>query len=255
MSKAVEVYPVAAQRSKKAARKKARKEPKRINDILLGPLERPALAWLAAHMPAWVVPDVLTAIGCLAAVVVAAGYWLSNFHPAFLWLASFGFLLNWFGDSLDGTLARYRKIERPRYGFFIDHTVDALNTTLIILGMGLSPYLKFELASMALIGYLLLSILVYINTYVNGVFKITFSRLGPTEARAIAILVNTLVFFFGDIVLPLPVIGELSLFNAAVMVSIFLMFLFYVVSTIHEARELAEAERPPQAPRGLKNRI
>ncbi len=186
MSKAIEVYSVTARRSKKVAKKKARKEAKRINDILLGPLERPALAWLAARMPSWVVPDVLTAIGCLAAVVVAAGYWLTNFHPAFLWLASFGLLLNWFGDSLDGTLARYRKIERPRYGFYIDHAVDALNTVLIILGIGLSPYLKFELASMALIGYLLLSILVYLNTHVSGVFKITFSRLGPTEARRLS---------------------------------------------------------------------
>ncbi len=248
MSKAIEVYSVTARRSKKVAKKKARKEAKRINDILLGPLERPALAWLAARMPAWVVPDVLTAIGCLAAVVVAAGYWLTNFHPAFLWLASFGLLLNWFGDSLDGTLARYRKIERPRYGFYIDHAVDALNTVLIILGIGLSPYLKFELASMALIGYLLLSILVYLNTHVSGVFKITFSRLGPTEARAIVILVNTLVFFFGDVVLQVPVIGELSLFNVAVVILTLVMFFFYVVSTVQGARELAEAEPPQQTP-------
>jgi phosphatidylglycerophosphate synthase len=248
MSKAAEIHSIAARRAKKEARKKARKEHKRVNDILLGPLERPALAWLAARMPAWVVPDVLTGIGSLAALVVAAGYWLTNIHPGFLWLASFGFVLNWFGDSLDGTLARYRKIERPRYGFFIDHTVDALNTVLIVLGIGLSPYLKFELAAMALIGYLLLSILVYINTYLSGVFKITFSRLGPTEARAILILVNTIVFFTGDLAVQIPVIGRLSFFNTAVVVLTIVMFFLYVFSTIQHARELAKAEPPAKIP-------
>ena len=98
---------------------------KRVNDILLGPIERPALNWLAAHMPAWMTPDGLTIIGVIGAVIILVSYGLSNLEPAFLWLASFGFFVNWFGDSLDGTLARYRKIERPKYGFFVDHTVDA----------------------------------------------------------------------------------------------------------------------------------
>ncbi len=102
----------------------------RVNDILLGPLERPALAWLAAHMPAWVSPDTLTGIGVLGAVIIFLSYSLSNVHSGFLWLASLGFVINWFGDSLDGTLARYRRCERPKYGYFIDHTVDAFNEFL-----------------------------------------------------------------------------------------------------------------------------
>jgi archaetidylinositol phosphate synthase len=83
----------------------------RVNDILLGPLERPALQWLCEHMPAWMTPDILTIIGILGAVVIFLGYVLSNQHPAFLWLASIGYVINWFGDSLDGSLARHRKID------------------------------------------------------------------------------------------------------------------------------------------------
>ena len=124
----------------------------RVNDILLGPLERPALQWLAGHMPAWMNPDILTGIGMLGAAVVFAGYTLSNAHPAYLWLANLGFVINWFGDSLDGTLARYRHIERPKYGFFIDHTMDALSEVLVVAGLGLSPYVSFEIAMLALVG-------------------------------------------------------------------------------------------------------
>src|SRR5919198_5149184 len=98
----------------------------RVNDILLGPLERPALQWLAAHMPAWITPDDCTLIGILGALLTLVSYGLSNLNPNFLWLASLGFFINWFGDSLDGTLARYRHIERPRYGYYIDHVIDVI---------------------------------------------------------------------------------------------------------------------------------
>src|SRR5574338_1678825 len=109
------------------------KSHQRVNDILLGPLERPALRWLAAHQPAWVNPDVMTGTGVLGAAVIFSGYVASNYDRNFLWLASLGFFINWYGDSLDGTLARYRGIEKPRYGYFVDHTVDSFNETLIIL--------------------------------------------------------------------------------------------------------------------------
>ena len=170
---------------------------RRVNNILLGPLERPALKWLAAHMPAWVTPDVCTVIGVLGALMIAVSYILSSYDPNFLWLASFGFLVNWFGDSLDGTLARYRKIERPVFGFFVDHTMDAVSSMLIFLGLGLTPYVSFSLASLALIAYLLLSVLVFLRTSVVGEFKISYSMLGPTEIRVIAVLLNTFMYFGG----------------------------------------------------------
>lgn len=210
----------------------------RINDILLGPLERPALQWLAAHMPAWVNPDILTGIGILGAVLIFASYWLSNLHPAFFWLASLGLVINWFGDSLDGSLARYRKIERPRYGFFIDHTVDAFSEMLVVLGLGLTPYIRFDVACLALIGYLLMSILVYVRTYVEGVFKISFGKLGPTEVRVILMIINAIMFFAG----PLPLdlfISPFSVYDVIVSLVALALALIFTVSTIQQAKELA----------------
>src|SRR4029079_19646518 len=173
------------------------KQHKRVNDILLGPLERPALRWLAAHMPAWVTTDICTLIGTLGAFLTLIAYGLSNINPNFLWMASLGFLINWFGDSLDGTLARYRHIESPRYGYYIDHTSDVVCQVLIFLGLGLTPYISFNIACLALISYLLLSVLVYIRTYVVGEFKISYGKLGPTESRAIAVLLNIAMYLFG----------------------------------------------------------
>ncbi len=217
-------------------------EHKRVNDILLGPLERPALQWLAAHMPAWVTPDILTGVGILGAVVVSAGYVLTNWHPGFLWLASLGFVINWFGDSLDGTLARYRKIERPIYGFYIDHTVDAANEVMIFLALGLSPYVRFELACLALIGYLLLSVLVYIRTCVKGEFVISYSGLGPTEIRVLAILANALIYFIGN---PQVTLGNLTLtvYDWLVIVVNGILALIFVLSAFNQARILSKADR------------
>ncbi len=169
----------------------------RVNDILLGPLERPALQWLAAHLPAWATPDLMTFIGIVGALVIALGYGLSNFHPAFLWMATLGFFINWFGDSLDGTLARFRHIERPKYGFFIDHVSDVITEIIIILGLGLSPYIKFSVASLCCIMYIAMSVLVYVRMNVMGEFKISYSKLGPTEVRVLAILLNIAMFFGG----------------------------------------------------------
>src|SRR4030042_2510302 len=170
---------------------------KRVNDILLGPLERPALQWLAAHLPQWVTPDSMTVIGIIGALVITLGYGLSQFHPAFFWLATLGFIINWFGDSLDGTLARYRHIERPKYGFYIDHVTDVLTEIIILLGLGISPYVLFSVASLCCISYITMSVLVYVRMNVMGEFKISYSKLGPTEVRVLAIGLNTAMFFGG----------------------------------------------------------
>jgi len=217
------------------------KDHERVNDILLGPLERPALQWLAAHMPAWMTPDILTGIGTFGAVLIGVSYWLTNYSEWFLWLASLGFVINWFGDSLDGTLARYRKIERPKYGFFIDHTVDALNETIIFLGFGLSPFLSFEIACLALIGYLLMSVLVYVSTAVSGVFKISYGKFGPTEIRAIAILLNTFIFFFGNPNLNLPTV-QTTIIDLAALILALALFLIFIGSSLRQARQLAKED-------------
>jgi phosphatidylglycerophosphate synthase len=214
---------------------------KRVLDTFTGPVERPALHWLSAHMPAWVTPDILTGVGFLGAVLIAVAYWLTNLNPNFLWLASLGFVINWFGDSLDGSLARYRKIERPIYGFYIDHTVDTFCEVLVFLGLGLSPYVRFDLASLALIGYLLLSVQVYIRTCVKSEFVISYIGLGPTEARIIAVGANTLVYFVGNPTLTfLRLTG--TVYDFIVVVIIILLFSINFVTAIKQARIMAKAD-------------
>ena len=217
---------------------------KRQNPSLLGFLERPALAWLSTHMPRWVTPDMLTIFGFLSAVLIGVSYALSRNNPAFLWLASLGFFLNWFGDSLDGTLARRRNIERPRFGFFIDHTADALAEVIMFVGLGLSGYVNMTLALIALVGYFLFSILVYIYTYVSGTFRIAYITLGPTEFRAIAVVANALIFFIGNPIVKLPFF-TFHLYDAIVAVVAAILYVGYIVVTILKAIELAKKEIIP----------
>ncbi len=211
----------------------------RVNNILLAPLERPTLQWLAAHMPAWINPDILTGIGILGAVIIFFSYWLSNQTPAFLWLASLGFVINWFGDSLDGNLARYRQIERPKYGFFVDHTVDSFNEVLIVIGLGLSPYVTFSIACLGLIGYLLMSILVYIRTYVSGVFQLSYGKFGPTEVRVILILLNATMFFLGIPEVELP-LGLNTIYDIPIAIIAIVLGVLYTFGSIKEAVELSK---------------
>jgi archaetidylinositol phosphate synthase len=215
----------------------------RINDILLGPLERPALKWLSIHLPHRVTPDHMTILGVIAGVIIFISYWLTTYDSNFLWMASFGLVLNWFGDSLDGNLARYRHIERPKYGYFIDHTVDALTEILVGIGIGLSPYVRFDIALLALIGYMLMSVFVYISTYVKGIFKISFSKIGPTEFRLMLIIANTVIYFIGNPVVKLPFI-TVTIYDAIGIFVAITLFILFIVSTLVQANELSKLETP-----------
>ncbi len=222
-------------------------QPRRVNDILLGPLERPTLRWLAANMPAWVTPDVCTFLGLLGSLGVGLSYVLSRYDKAFLWLASLGFVLNWFGDSLDGTLARHRRIERPIFGFFVDHTIDAFSAVVIFLGLGLTPYVSFNVACLTLIAYLLLCVLVFVRTSVTGEFKISYSRLGPTEIRVIAIFLNVAMYFGGTPapLLKLGFVGQTPLtpYDIALGVVAVLLVSFFAVTAVQETIRLARANK------------
>lgn len=170
--------------------------PARHNDGLLQPLERPALLWLAQRMPVWITPDVLTGIGFFGACLAAIGYGLVRWEPAFLWLASFGLLVNWFGDSLDGNLARFRNIERPRYGFFLDQNLDAVAQLLFAIGIGLSGLIRFELSMFTLGTYFLLSILSLVRAIISNVFAMTYGTIGLTELRIAFIVLNVVMYLF-----------------------------------------------------------
>ena len=213
----------------------------RINKILLGSIERPALNWMAEHAPAWVTPDLLTAFGFLSTVMAAVSYILTFRSPAFLWLASLGIFFNWIGDSLDGTLARYRKIERPKYGFFIDHAMDGLGEVIIMMGIGLSPYVDFRIALIALVGYMLMANMVYILTYVKGVFRISYIGLGPTEVRVIFIITNALLFVLGNPMIKTK-FGVFSVYNVVVIILAVLLYVIYMVLTYLNATELSKLE-------------
>ena len=164
----------------------------RIQTSVLNELEKKVLVWLAERQPRWITSDILTYIGTFGAVVIAAGYILSAWNINFLWLSSLGFIINWYGDSLDGTLARVRKTQRPVYGYYLDHTIDAINEVMIFVGVGLSGLMHLEIALLALVMYLLMTINVSINAHLKKEFKLTYASMGPTEFRIIMIFINTL---------------------------------------------------------------
>ena len=164
----------------------------RIQTSVLNALEKKVLVWLAQRQPRWVTSDMLTYIGVLGAVVIAAGYILASHNINFLWLSSLGFIINWYGDSLDGTLARVRNTQRPIYGYYLDHTIDAINEVMIFVGVGLSGLMHLEIALLALVMYLLMTINLSINAHLKKEFKLTYAKMGPTEFRIIMILINTL---------------------------------------------------------------
>lgn len=164
---------------------------------LLAAAEKKLLILLASKMPAWIVPDLLTAIGVLGGAVVFAGYLLSHRDPVYLWLANLGLVMHWFGDSLDGTVARFRGRERPRYGFFIDQTVDIVGNILIMAGAGLSPYMRLDTALLSLTGYHALAIYSLIRNAVFNEYRISMAGFGPTEIRILLFAMNTGLFFGG----------------------------------------------------------
>lgn len=213
----------------------------RVTDSLLSHGEQIILNWLVARLPIWITPDGLTALALVGAVVTFAGYSLGALSPNFIWMASLGIVLNWFGDSLDGNLARYRKIERPRYGFFVDHTVDTVNAVLMFMGLALSPYVGFEVASLALISYLMVAVMVFVATCVTGVFRLSFGKVGPTELRVFAIAGNIWIYVVGNpaiMVYPWRLaVGDLVLATfAAASVS------YFVVAGISQAVQLARLD-------------
>lgn len=235
----------------------------RINQSLLGFLERPALRWMSARAPLWVTPDVMTAFGTFASILIFVAYVMvgKNFKDGednllynwWLMIASLGFILNWVGDSLDGTIARYRHIERPRFGFFLDHSIDAFSAVLMFLGIGFSGLGNLQITTFALVGYLLLMINVYLKTYVSGVFVMTNIGLGPTEIRIIAIIVNVFYFLKGQIYLnpktfPGMYLPEHTTLMTLVMGVIgFILATYFLVQSFMDAKSLSHVDAKAKA--------
>ena len=162
--------------------------------FLLAGVEQRALQWLAPRLPSWVMPDHLTGLGVVAALGIAAAYVLSDADPVWLLFATALLVVHWFGDSLDGTLARVRRIERPTYGYYLDHMVDGLATAAIGVGLGLSGHMLLATGLVIVVAYLLLSINTYLETSAFGVFALGYGRFGPTEARVGLAALNVALF-------------------------------------------------------------
>ena len=194
------------------------KAPVRIQQNILARSERRLLNWLCARLPAWVTPDQLTTLGFAGAVLVAAGYLLSWFDSEWLGLSLVGYIVNWFGDSLDGSLARWRGIERPNYGYFVDHSVDAIATLL-----------------MGVIGYFLLSIHTFISAKILGEFRLSYMAGGPTELRLMLMAMTVAMPIVGGADIKGTNFSPFDLF--ALVVSSILVTLF-IVQTSATARML-----------------
>lgn len=218
--------------------------PRRTNEGLLQAFERPALSWLAQRMPSWVTPNMLTGVGFLGACIAALAYALSRSHPDFLWLATLGLLINWFGDSLDGTIARVRNIERPRFGFFLDQNLDAFAQFMFAIGVGLSGYVRFDLVMVTFAAYLLMTILNLVRAVVSHVFALTFSGIGLTELRLGFAVFNVLVYFFPP--KPIAALGlGLSFYDIFAVLWILTMVVSFLVDFRAGLQELAIEEPPP----------
>src|SRR4051795_653728 len=160
-------------------------------NFLLAKHEKRVLTAIARRLPKWILPDDLTALGVAAAIGICIAYQATNADHRWLWVASALLVVHWLGDSLDGTLARVRGIERPRYGFYLDHLVDAVSTAAIGIGLGLSPFMLLSVGTIVVVAYLMLSINVYLESYALGRFSIGYGLAGPTELRLILIALNT----------------------------------------------------------------
>ncbi|MDB5403902.1 MAG: hypothetical protein QOF70_6838 [Acetobacteraceae bacterium] len=219
------------------------RKPVRIQRSWLAADERALLVALAARLPLWVKPDYLTALGVVGAFLCAVGYIGSIESPFFLWFAVAGLAANWFGDSLDGSLARVRGIERPRYGFFVDHASDVVSQVLIFLSLGISPHMRFSTACLFLMSYWIVALFTFIRTIATNVFQISYFGIGPTEIR-IGLLAYTLsLIVLGDLSLDTR-FGPVSAMDIIALIIFVVVLLSYVVMFWAEARRLAVLEGP-----------
>lgn len=212
--------------------------------FLLAVPEKKLLQAIARRVPRRLRPNDFTLLGVLAATAAGAAYALARHHPAWLWVASGFLILQWFGDSLDGTLARVRKTERPRYGYYLDHVTDAYSTAVIGVGIGLSHYIHFGLALGLVVLYLVLSINVYLETQVLGTFELGYGLLGPTEVRLILVAANTALALYREVPgSAWPTIVTIA--NAAVAVLLVTMLGLLVARFARNVRVLARLEPQP----------
>jgi phosphatidylglycerophosphate synthase len=207
---------------------------------LLAAIEKRALIAIAWRLPEAIHSDHLTALALVAMAMAGAGFALARWDVRSLWVVVVALALNWFGDSLDGTVARVRKVERPRYGFYVDHVLDIVGATLLFAGLAASGFMTPMIALAMLVAYLLVSGEVFLATSVHGVFRMSFSGVGPTELR-ILLAIGALALF-RDPYVDLGGLGRLRLFDFGGLIAIAGMIVALTINVVRNATALARLE-------------
>jgi len=204
----------------------------RLHHAISADSEKKLLIWIASRLPAWINSDHLTALGLVSLLAAGASYWYASQSDAGLWLVIVCLTINWFGDSLDGTVARVRNQQRPRYGFYVDHICDAAGTIALVCGMGASGFLSWAVAAAVLIAYLTLCIEIYLATYAVREFRISFAGFGPTELRVL-IAVGNLALLYGFRTGWTP-LGRLQIFDIGGAIAVIgICAIFFRMVTMH----------------------
>ncbi len=211
---------------------------------ILSRLEKRCLVWMAERMPMRVNSDHLTVLGVAGMFLAGLSYCYARSHRLGLLLVILFLAVNWFGDSLDGTLARVRNRQRPRYGFYVDHVTDTFGALFLTSGLAFSGYMSTAIAAGLLIVFYMLSIEVYLATYTIGTFHLSFWIFGPTELR-LALAIGNLVLYFRNSPAVKLIGGEYRLFDVGGAVGIVGMALMLIVATIRHTRMLYRAETLP----------
>jgi phosphatidylglycerophosphate synthase len=216
------------------------KDAKRRQMSITSVVEKKALVWMAERMPRWINSDHLTVLGFVAQAGAGAAYAASRWDRRFLALVSLCIFMNWFGDSLDGTLARVRSQQRPRYGFYVDHVIDSFGACFLLGGLACSGYMSAWVAAGLLIAFLMLSIETYLATYTIGTFRLSHFGFGPTELRLLLIAGNVALLYRPWV----HIAGHLyRLFDVGGVVGVAGMGVMLVFSSIQHTRLLYQEER------------
>jgi phosphatidylglycerophosphate synthase len=215
----------------------------RVLTSVLAPIEKRCLIWMAERMPRAVNSDHLTVLALVAMLGAGLSYWLSSTAAIGLHLVNLCLAINWFGDSLDGTLARVRQHQRPRYGYYVDHVVDVLGTFFLFGGLALSGYMSPAVAAALLIAYFMVCLEVYLATVSLGTFRMSFLKMGPTELRILLAIGNIALIFH-----PMATIfGQTyKLFDVGGTIGAAAMLVTFVVSALRNTRTLYKAEPLPR---------
>lgn len=221
----------------------------RHHDSILASAEKRLLVRIARRLPSWVNADHLSLLGVVSMLGVGLAYWAASWDQRALLLVVAGLALNWFGDSLDGTLARVRNQQRPRYGYYVDHVLDLAGTLFLLGGLAASEFMSPVIGLGLLAAYLLVSAEIYLATHVLGVFRLSFLKVGPTELR-ILLAAGTVILFYKPLV-GLGALGTFNLFDVGGLAGILGLCLTFTVSALRHTRRLYRAEPRPRRQRPL----